>query len=754
MLGWGEREEFADPSILGEGTNWQNEIFRSALMHNHQVSLSGGSESTTFAISGGYLTQEGIGLGSSFDRFSLRMNIDTKVTNWLKMGTNAYIARTKQVNTIDNGDIIRTAISQLPEVPARNPDGSWGSQQENMYGTYFTNPVAEALMRENYNNGTQLNLNAFADVTFIDGLTLRIEGNTSFNYGTNYYFRPSYNFGHYNQQTEGSRSANNGSYMTLRTYLTYSKNFGVQHFSLMAGHEAQEGQWENLSGSRSNYLFNSVSELDAGDVLTARNGSNRGSNALESFFGRLNYSFDDRYLLTATLRNDASSNFGRNNRRATFPSAAIAWKINNESFLKDIYAINNLKLRLGWGLVGNQSGGSYAYGVSMASSPTVWGPGFYPNNFPNPDLQWEKTNSYNIGLDLNLFKNRIELIVDAYRKNIDNLLMQATLPDYIGGLIAAPWVNVGEMTNQGMDFTLNTVNIDNQDGLFWRTGLTASFNRNNVTKLYTEEATILGRQNSETVTLTKVGEPIGQYYGYKVIGMFNQESDFYKADGTTTPIPDIRIHPDGVWLGDFIYQDNGDGLIDEEDRYFIGNPEPKFIFGVNNYFSYKGFDLNIFLNGVYGNSLFNRLRQDFTTPMRNSGMLKETTGIARLDLIDPNGAHDDVANVRVINPDAKIQRITTADANMNSRFSDRFIEDGSFLRIKNIALGYNFPKTQLAGWQIENLRVYVNIQNLYTFTKYKGYDPEVGQSSVIMRGIDNARYPSQRIYTFGLNITL
>ena len=764
VLGWGAREEFADPSILGEGTNWQKEIFRSALMHNHQISLLGGSESTTFAISGGYLNQEGIGLGSSFERFSLRMNIDTKVTKWLKMGTNAYIARTMQVNTIDDGGIIGTAIAQLPEVPARNPDGSWGSQGENIYGTYFRNPVADALMRENYNRGMQLNLNAFADITIIDGLTLKIEGNASFNYGTNYNFQPAYDFDKFNQQTtSGSRRANNGSNMTMRTYLTYYKNFGLQNFSIMAGHEAQEGRWENLSGSRTGYLFNSVSELDAGDVLTAKNGSSRGSNALESFFGRLNYSFNDRYLLTATLRRDASSRFGRNNRTAIIPSTALAWKINKESFFRDLHYINNLKLRISWGLVGNQAFWSdYAYGVSMASSATVWGPGFYPGNFPNPDLKWEITNSYNIGLDLNMFNNRIELIVDAYEKNIGNLLMQATLPDYIGGLISSPWVNVGEMTNRGMDFTLNTVNIDKNNGLFWKTGLTASFNRNKVTKLYTDEAAILGRNGSETITLTKVGEPIGQFYGYKVLGMFMEEADFYRPDGTEVPRPvrgennmPMPIAPNGTWVGDFIFWDkDGSKKIDENDRSFIGNPEPKFIFGINNYFSYKGFDLNIFLNGVYGNKLYNRLRQDYTYPMRNSGMLKETTGIARLEMIDPDGAQDDISNVRVANRGAKIQRIVIDDYNMNQRFSDRFIEDGTYLRIKNIAIGYNFPKSMLSRLQIENLRVYVNIQNLYTLSKYKGYDPEVGQWSVIMRGIDNARYPSQRIFTFGLNITL
>jgi len=773
VIGFGSREEFSDPSILGDGTNWQDVIFRSALMHNHQISIMGGTEATKFAVSGGYLNQEGIALGSNFERYSLRMNLDNNITKWMKIGVNAYTARTQQINTVDNAGIISTAVQQLPEVPARNPDGSFGAQQTNMYGTYFSNPLADALMRENYNRGMQLNVNAFADISFTKDLVLRVEGNGNYNYGTSYYFQPAYDFGLNDSRTEGSRSANNNSYTTLRTYLTYSKKFNELHnLTVMAGHEAQEGRNEYLSGSRTGYLFNSVHELDAGDSMTAKNGSNRGSNAMESYYGRLNYSFNERYLLTATLRRDASSNFGKNYKWATFPSFAVAWRVKNESFLKDVTAVDNLKLRLGWGLVGNSSVWGYAQGTTMAASSTPFGTGFYPNNFPNPDLQWEKTSAYNVGLDLNLFGNRIEFITDAYYKNITNLLMQATLPDYISGVISAPWVNVGTMTNKGMEFTLNTVNIDRRDGLQWKTGFTLSFNRNMVTKLYTDEAIIPGKSGSETFTITKVGLPIGQFYGYKVIGMFKDESDFYKkdqsgnvildADGNRIPVARpategvIRpIDPNGVWVGDFIFLDkNGDGVIDEQDRDIIGNPEPKFVYGLNNYFSYKGFDLNIFLNGVYGNKLYNQFRKRFTNPMENSGMLKETTGIAQIVLIDPSGPANDISNVKVANPGATIQRITVSDSNDNSRMSDRFIEDGSYLRIKNISLGYTLPKSFSSRFQVENLRVYVNIQNLYTFTNYKGYDPEVGQWSVIMRGIDDARYPSQRIYTFGLNVTL
>lgn len=767
VLGWGAREEFKDPSLLGEGTNWQKEIFRSALMHNHQINITGGNENAKFSLTGGYLNQDGIAIGSSFERFSVRMNADAKITKWLTIGLRASGSRTQQVNTVDNGDIISTAIRQLPEVPAKNPDGSWGTQQENIYGTYFSNPVAEALMRENYDKGTQLYVNLFADINIWKGLSFHTEYGGSYNYNNHYQFTPSYDYGLYNQQSSSSRNASNGSNYSFKNYFTYNAKFGKHDFSLMAGHEAQENTWENLSGSRSDFFLNSVHELDAGDALTAKNGSSKSSGAIESYFGRFNYSFDDRYLLTATLRSDGSSNFGPNNRWGTFPSVAVAWKIKNEAFLKNVTAIDNLKLRFGWGAVGNQSAGSYAYGVAMASAASIWGTGFYAGNYANANLKWEETQAYNIGLDVNLLGNRIEFIAEAYYKNTDNLLMQAALPDYVNSIIRAPWVNAGAMVNKGMEFTLNTVNIDSRN-FFWKTGITLSFNKNEVTRLYTETAGIQGYVGSETYTYSLVGEPVGQFYGYKVIGMFKDEGDFYQKDskgefrlnekGERIPVALPKgksMKENEIWVGDYIFEDkDNNGVIDEKDRSFLGNPEPKFNYGINNYFSYKGFDLNIFINGVYGNKIFNSLRKWYTNPMNNSGMLKETIGIARVELIDPEGPAD-ISNVRVSNPaQAKVQRITANDANDNNRMSDRFIEDGSYLRIKNISLGYTFPRSWLEKIGIENLRIYANVQNAFTFTKYKGYDPEIGayNQNVLTRGIDNARYPSQRIYTFGLNL--
>ena len=737
-------------------------------MHNHQVNISGGNDNVKYALSAGYLQQEGIAIGSDFQRFSARVNMDNKITKWLSTGLRASVSKTTQNNTIDSGNIIRTAIEQLPDTPARNPDGSWGAQAENMYGTYFSNPVAEALMRENYNKGLQMYVDFFADVTIWKGLVLRAEYAGNYYYNNSYQYTPSYDYGHYIQTSSGSRSASNGSNWTLKTYLTYNGTFGKHNLSVMAGHEAQENTWENLSGSRSDYLFNTIHELNMGDASTAKNSSGRGSSAIESYYGRLNYGYDDRYLATFTLRGDGSSSFGPANRWGIFPSVALAWKINNERFLKNVEWLNNLKLRMGWGLVGNQSASSYAYGVTMSSAASIWGTGFYAGNYPNDKLKWEETKAYNAGLDLNLFDNRVEFIFDTYFKNTDNLLMRASLPSYVSGVIQSPWVNAGAMQNKGAEFTLNTVNVSTKD-FTWRTGITISFNKNKITKLYTETAGLSGTIDSQILTYSTVGQPVGQYYGYKVIGMFKEENDFYQRDadgnflldknGNRLPVAlpeDQHIAEDEVWVGDYIFEDlNDDGIIDEKDRTYLGNPEPKFSYGFNNTFTYKGFDLNIFINGVYGNELVNLFRQDFTNPMRNSNLLKEATGIARVELIDPEQPNE-IWNVRVANPEsASVQRINTADGNDNNRMSNRFVEDGSYLRIKNISLGYTFPQSWVRKWKIENLRVYMNVQNAFTFTKYKGYDPEVGayNYNVLLRGVDYARYPSQRIYTFGLNLS-
>lgn len=454
IMGWGVREDYKDPSLLTAGTDWQEELFRTAFMHNHQIGVSGGNKGVNYALSGGYLNQDGIGLGSGFDRVSFRTNFDAEITNWLKIGVNASYAHTKQVTTLDSSGLISVALDQRPDVSPRNADGSYGFVEQDQFGTYYTNPLFEAQMKENYNTNSQFYYNIYANINPIKGLNLRLEYGGSLNYGNSYYFCPEYQYGTVVVESESNRGSSKSDNWSLKTYATYDFTVARKHkFQIMAGHEAQEGSWENLSGSRKGYISDAIHNLDVGDATTAKNSNGGNGWAIESYYGRLNYNFDDRYLLTGTLRSDGSSNLGPNNRWGTFPSAALAWRINNESFMKGIKVINNLKLRLGWGIVGNQNAGTYAYGTTMKNSTTAWGTGYYPGNYSNPDLKWEQTEAYNLGLDLSMFDNRLEFIVDAYYKNTDNLLMLASLPAYVidseGVGMSAPWVNAGSMRNKG-----------------------------------------------------------------------------------------------------------------------------------------------------------------------------------------------------------------------------------------------------------------------------------------------------------------
>jgi TonB-linked SusC/RagA family outer membrane protein len=473
--------------------------------------------------------------------------------------------------------------------------------------------------------------------------------------------------------------------------------------------------------------------------------------------------------LTFTIRRDGSSKFYKDNRWGWFPSAALAWKVSNESFLKDNDIINNFKVRLGWGAVGNQNVVNNAYRAIYSSLPTTWGTGLLAGNTPNPDLKWETTYSSNFGIDLNLFQNRIEFIADIYYKKTKDLLLQVPLPAYVGtssspGATAAPWKNIGSLENKGIELTLNTVNIDKK-GFQWRSNLVFSMNRNKVKEMDTATSLIdKTNQTGSTITIltrTAVGQPIGQFYGYKVIGRFEKAEDFYyKKDGVVTPValPEgMTIAKNSVWIGDYMFEDiNGDGVINEEDRTYIGNPEPDFTFGFGNTFSYKGFDLSVYLSGSVGNEVVNWGRRELEDSHANNNLLKSALDYAQLGLINSNGP-DDYRNVQIIGGDKYACRMSgsTKTNESNYRFSDRYVEDGSYLRIQSISLGYNFPRKWMQPLGIQNLKVYCNLQNVYTFTKYKGMDPEIGSANqdALLTGFDNYRYPSPRIYTFGLNLT-
>ncbi len=762
-------DNFVRPDLLGAGTDWQAELFSQAPMTSHNLSITGGNELTNFAIGAGYLNQEGIAIGSGFERLNLRSNIDAQLRKWLKTGVNFNFSNSTQNVTVADESLIKIALKQTPNVAVRNADGGYDGPDTREY--VQNNPVGLAMIKENYNEKTGIRANTYLEAKVIEGLTYKTE--LSFDYGiTNTYkFNPSYNFGAIESTViESERAKSYSKFWSWRNIVNYNRTFDELHnINFMAGQEMQKSQWEYLMGFRNGFITNVAHDLNAGDANSAKNSGSSGGGALMSYFGRMFYSFDDKYLLTTTLRRDGSSNFAPGNRWGWFPSAALAWKISNESFLQNHDVIDNLKLRLGWGRVGNQNIESYAYTSTMATVASIWGTALLSGNTANPDLQWETTSSSNIGIDFNLFRNRIEFIADFYYKKTDNLLLRLPLPAYVGtsgqGATSPPWANIGSLENKGVELTLNTVNIDKK-GFSWRSNFVVSLNRNKVLSLDTESS-ILDREIQEgsertIVTRTAVGQPIGQYYGYKVIGRFEKATDFYykDADGNIQPtaLPKgMSIGETGVWIGDYIFEDrNNDGVIDEEDRTYIGNPEPKFTYGIGNTFAYKNFDLTVSLNGSYGNRIINYQRRWLENPRENTNVLKAATEYAVLDRIDPAGPND-YRNIHIVSGNPYMPRMAASSAasTSNFRYSDKFVEDGSFLRIQNISFGYTLPSRWTSKAGIETLKFYANLQNVYTFTKYSGYDPEVGSNNqdALMTGIDNARYPSPRIYTFGLNLT-
>ena len=746
---WGivnKDNNFVRPDLLGEGTDWQDEMFSKAMMTSHNLSVTGGTDKSNYALGAGYLNQDGIAVGSGFRRLNLRGSFDAQVKSYLKMGINFAFSNSRQKLTVSDESLIRTALLQSPSVAVRNAEGTFDGPDTDEW--VQTNPVGLAMIKDNRNEKMGIRANTYAEATIIDGLTFKTE--LSFDYGvTNTYkFDPSYTFGAIeNTDRQGTFSKSYNKFWSWRNIVNYMKTFGVHNVNAMIGQEMQESKWEYLMGSRMGYLSNAATDLTLGDAATAKNNGNSGESSILSYFGRLFYSYDDKYLLTFTLRRDGSSKFYKDNRWGWFPSAALAWKVSNESFLKDNNIINNLKLRLGWGVVGNQNVPNNAYKAIYSSVATVWGTGLLAGNTPNPELKWESTYSSNLGLDINLFQSRIELIADIYYKKTNDLLLQVPLPAYVGtsgqGSTSAPWKNVGSLENKGLELTLNTVNID-KGGFQWRSNVVFSMNRNKVKSLDTATSLIdKSNQTGETITVltrTSVGNPIGQFYGYKVIGRFEKATDFYYKDasGAIKPValPEgMSISKNSIWIGDYIFEDvNKDGVINEQDRTYIGNPEPDFTFGFGNSFSYKGFDLSINLTGSVGNEVVNWGRRELENPRGNNNILKSALDYAQLALIDPNGP-DDYRNIQIVGGDPYACRMAIAKGtdDSNYRFSDRFVEDGSFLRLKNLEIGYKIPYG----------RIYVSGANLLRFSPFDLWDPELSSWN---------SYPLQRTVNVGLQL--
>lgn len=766
---------YADPSVLGIGTNWQDAIFRTALQNQHQIAAQGGTDKVQYYVSGSYLNQEGTLIGSDFRRFSVRANLDAQLKWWLKLGLSANFTDTDEDLKLADGEqgIINYSLTTLPDIPIYDIDGNYSSIVREGYTN--PNPIALAMLDDIKLRRKKLTGNIFFDVTPIKNLVWHAELGYDISSSKGDRFKPTVDLGTWVRSSNESAIQKNSSWFwQLKNYISYNGTWNKLSYTAMVGQECWESRYDYTSIFASGMPSNEVHNPALGNKNSYSISAGFGSSAMASFFTRENLNWDDRYLLTYTYRYDGSSNFGPSNRWAGFHSVGGAWRFSNEKFFEPVSKwFTNGKLRLGWGQTGNANIGGYAWGVAMSRMPSALGVGYRPSNIANPAVKWEKQEQWNVGLDLAFFNNRLGLTADAYIKTSKDMLMSMQLPSYMGtqgngsSALAAPKGNYGEIENKGLELELRGTPFTGD--FEWESSFQISFNRNRLKALSgTDNAQLVGYgQWSDVVSVSEIGQPLYNFYGYKVEGVYKDYEDIINS-----PRPD-HFPTDGnfnksntVWVGDIKYKDvHKDGKIDEKDRTIIGSPLPDFTFGFNNTFRYKNFDLNIFINGSYGNDVLNYLAIKLTNMKSTwTNQLNSVNDRAQLVPIDPSkvyadgGAwYDDITNIRVSNPGTKMPAARLNDPNDNDRISDRYIEDGSYIRIKNIALGYTFPKKWLKPIHVENLRLYCNIQNLHTFTKYKGYDPEIGastqDSSGLVYGLDFGRYPSPVTYSFGLNLS-
>lgn len=523
-------------------------------------------------------------------------------------------------------------------------------------------------------------------------------------------------------------------------------------------------EWEGASLQKKNLSSNDIQVVTADGDYVTNNGWKDYSTTM-SVFGRLNYNYDNRYLATVTVRGDASSKFGPNHRWGCFPSAAVAWRISSEPWMEEATAVSNLKLRFGYGQVGNLNIDNYLYGSKMTAFIMPFGTAYRMSNFSNPDLKWEASEQFNIGLDLALFQSRIDLSVDLYNKDTKDLLLTPLVPAVLGGEsswdgIATPMQNIGKVRNRGVDISLNTVPV--QTKYFdWTANIVVSVNRNRVLAMDSQNTPIYGKldwySEFQTATIITVGQPMGCFYGFVTDGYFMNAEEIKNGPvQVDNGKGQNRIDKaSGVWVGDIRFKDmDGDGKITDADQTIIGDPNPLFTFGWSNTFRIWHFDLGLNMTGSVGGKILNYTR--VKTEGLNSlwdNQARSIAGRVQYGYYDGDASNMAAENIYVAN-NPTMPRWSTTDVNRNNRMSDRWLEDASYLRISNLTLAFNFPRDLIKKAHINAIKLYFNAQNVWTFTKYSGYDPEIGSynQQAGMQNIDMGRYPSPRSFTFGLNL--
>ncbi|WP_298120960.1 TonB-dependent receptor [Flavobacterium sp.] len=745
------RPEFAHPELLGKGTDWQDAVYRTASTQSHQISFSAAKEGTNYYLSGGFLNQEGILLGSGLKRYTMRLNLDSKVKDWLKVGANLNTGITNENITINQSftGLITNTLLQAPDIPVKNIDGTYATAPENANFTTYFNPVAEALTKDSKLIRKNFLGNVYAEMSLAKGLKYRVELGANTEFSENTEFRPS-SVSLRNAVADLDERRQNWYSTNLKNLLTYDFSLGEKNkFTLLAGQEANDSHWEGIIASAQGFQTNDIYGLNLSDPDNRIVSSYKGSQSISSLFGRLIYDFDNKYNISASIRQDISSKFDptTDNQKGVFGGVAASWKLSSEKFMENTRKyIDNIKFRLGYGETGNQQIPNNAYSALLGQQNSGLGAGFLPSNFPNPGLTWESLNQTNLGIDFTLLDSRLSFNIDLYKKVSEGFLFQVPLPLYLTGGggqyggISAPFSNLGEMENKGYDITVGYATKGGKN-FSWNSTLVFSHYKNELTELIsglplTAEINTNGYL-PVVATNTVVGSPIGLFYGYQTEGIFNSIDDLNAAPlqfGQT-----VGTAPGQTYLGDYQYKDvNNDGVVDTNDRTFIGNPHPDFTFGFTNNFKYKNFDLSIFLQGSYGNDILNLTRRSGTA----NSILGQNLFVESANYWTPTNTNTD------------IPRPINIENNTNYNISDRYVEDGSYLRVQNLTFGYNLPQDLVSVIKMSRVRLYASVQNLYTFTKYSGYDPEIGSfnQSPLLSGIDNGRYPSPRTFSFGVNV--
>lgn len=724
---------------FGKGTDWQDEILRDAPISNYQLTLTGGDDKTQYAIAGGYFKQEGIVINSNFDRASFRVNLDRKLSNKIKIGNSLSLNSTRTNQSRTDGDlgsagqVVMNAL-QFPSIlPVRTASGAYLTTDPALSFT-IDNPVALANDGVNRIKASRVLGNVFGEYQIIEGLSLKVSLGIDGIFQKQDTYLPKTVVSGSSQGGYGSISNNNAVTWLNENILSYTKTFSPAHkINAIVGYTLQANRTEGAFAAARNFVNDDLAtnNLGSGSVpLTPSSSINTWG--LESYLSRVNYTLKEKYLLTVSFRVDGSSRFGSNKRYGYFPSAALAWRIKEESFLSAIDFLSDFKLRTSYGVTGNQDGiGNYPAYSLLSTQNYVFGgtnsTGIGPSQIANPDLSWEMTKQFDAGVDLGFFNDRITLTADVYYKRTDDLLLNVTIPATSG--YTSAFQNLGSLENKGLELSVNSNNLEGD--FKWNTNINWALNRSKVLSIGRSNQIFAGgvaniAQNVNS-GIIRVGEPLGSFYGYVTDGVYQTVEELAALPDASARKPGDRKYKD-------IFPDN---KIDDNDRTIIGRAQPKWIGGMTNTFSYKGIELTVFLQGVYGNDILNANRFELE-------YLNGTT----------NQSRDVLNRWTPANTDTDIPRAsTTRPAN---RISTRQIEDGSYLRLKNVQLAYNLPNTWFENKIVSSLRIYGTLQNFATWTNYSGYDPEVnrfGQDSR-SQGFDYGGYPAAKTFLFGVNIGL